>query len=577
MAYGWYSRSHLWQLSAFIIGALSLAACGNPASMTAAATTAGPVAATSPTSAPATSPAATSVPATLQNPPPGLDTVIPRPESETATGGTFRLSATSVIIVEPASDELKAIGQYLADHLKPASGYALAVQEAGAAPARGSIRLSLAGADPALGDEGYSLTITPEQINLVANQPAGLFYGVQTIRQLLPSAIDRVTLQPGPWIMGTGTITDRPRFAWRGAMLDVARHFFSVSDVTRYIDLLAFYKINRLHLHLSDDQGWRIQIKAWPNLTVAGSSLEVGGTPGGYYSQADYTYLVNYARSRYITILPEIDMPGHSNAALVSYPELTCDGLAPDPYTGSSSPGLSLCTSKVGTYTFLENVIGELAALTPGPYIHIGGDEAEGTSLTDYINFVQRVQAIVAASGKQTVGWEEIAQSQLLPGSVAQHWNLEESPYWSPEQQAAHLALQQDLLQAVQTGTKVILSPADKAYLDQKYQASTPLGQTWAGFINVETAYDWDPATLIPGITEKDILGVEAPLWSETLTSLDDLETMAFPRILGIAEIGWTPQAGRDWVEYKLRLAGQGPRLQALGVHFYASPEIAWP
>ena len=214
--------------------------------------------------------------------------------------------------------------------------------------------------------------------------------------------------------MGTGTITDTPRFAWRGAMLDVARHFFSVEDVTRYIDLLAYYKINRLHLHLSDDQGWRIQIKSWPNLTVAGSSLEVGGTPGGYYSQDDYSSIVNYASSRYITVIPEIDMPGHINAALVAYPELTCDGVAPDPYTGMSSPNVSLCVSKDITYTFLENVIGELAALTPGPYIHIGGDEAQATSTPDYINFIERVQSIVA--GQRQTG-DRLGRDQPSPSS----------------------------------------------------------------------------------------------------------------------------------------------------------------
>ena len=502
-----------------------------------------------------------------------MDNVIPRPASEQATGGSFSLSADTGIYVEPATDELKAIGQYLADHLNPASGYAIQVHAAGVAPARGSISLSLTGADPALGDEGYELTITPEQVKVVANQPAGLFHGVQTIRQLLPAGIDSTTVQPGPWVMQTGMISDSPRFAWRGAMLDVARHFFSVKDVTQYIDLLAYYKINRLHIHLSDDQGWRIQIKSWPNLTDFGSSLEVGGTPGGYYTQADYTSIVNYARSRYITVIPEIDMPGHMDAALASYPELNCDGVAPELYTGISSPEVSLCPGKDITYTFLENVIGELAALTPGPYIHIGGDEAQVISQPDYINFIQRVQAIVQASGKQAIGWEEISQSQLLPGSIIQHWNPEPGPNSTAQQQA----VQQDLLQTVSQGTKVIMSPADKAYLDQKYQDSSPLGLAWAGYVNVETAYNWDPATLIQGITENEILGVEGPLWSETLNSLDDLEYMAFPRILGIAEIGWTPQARRDWNEYMVRLAAQGPRLEALGVHFYPSPEIIWP
>jgi hexosaminidase len=418
----------------------------------------------------------------------------------------------------------------------------------------------LTGADPALGDEGYELTITPEMTKLVANQPAGLFYGVQTIRQLLPPAIDSSTNQPGAWAMGTGTITDTPRFAWRGAMLDVARHFFSVRDVTRYIDLLAYYKINRLHLHLSDDQGWRIQINSWPNLALYGGSLEVGGTPGGYYSQDDYAYIVDYAKSRYITIIPEIEMPGHITAALASYPELTCDGIAPELFTGTNVGFSSICVDKDVTATFLGDVIGELAALTPGPYIHIGGDEAQATDQAGYISFIELVQSIVEANGKQVVGWEEIAQARLLPDSIVQHWNLD-----------AGMAAQ-----AVSQGVRVIMSPADKAYLDMKYQATTTLGNDWAGYITLETGYSWDPAALIDGITEKNILGVEAPLWSETVTNMDDLEYMAFPRVLGYAEIGWTRQAGRDWNEYKTRLAAQGPRLEALGVHFYPSPEVTW-
>jgi hexosaminidase len=543
----------LGKICSVFLGALALVSCGNPA----------PSAVVMPkTPAPITTDTTVSMQtSTPQISPPILGNIIPRPVSEHATGGTFILSAEAGIIIEPATDELKAIGQYLADAINPATGYALKVQETNSAPARGNIHMALTGAAPALGDEGYELTITPELVRLVANQPAGLFHGVQTIRQLLPAAINSSSVQPGPWALGTGTITDTPRFAWRGAMLDVARHFFSVRDVTRYIDLLAYYKINRLHLHLSDDQGWRIQVNSWPNLAIYGGSLEVGGGPGGYYSQDDYAYIVDYAKSRYITIIPEIDMPGHFNAALASYPELTCDGVAPELYTGTRVGFSSTCVNKDITYIFLEDVIGELAALTPGPYIHIGGDEAQATNQTDYINFVKRVQSIVESDGKQVVGWEEIAQAPLLPDSVVQHWNLDPS----------------FAVQAVKQGAKVIMSPADKAYLDMKYQASTTLGQDWGGLINLETGYSWDPAALIDGITEKDILGVEAPLWSETLNSMDDIEYMAFPRIPGYAEIGWTPQAGRDWKEYKIRLATHGPRLEALGVHFYPSPEVIWP
>ena len=560
-------QPYLLKICAAFLVALSLVSCGNPSpsevmmpKTTATIRVKNTATATVTKSATSTAKVATqtSIP---QNPAPVPVNIIPRPVSEAATGGTFVLTAQAGIIVEPVTDEVKAIGQYLADAINPATGYGTKVQGTENGPAQGNIYLTLTGAAPALGDEGYELTITPDLVKLVANQPAGLFHGVQTIRQLLPPAINSTSVQPGPWILGTGTITDFPRFAWRGAMLDVARHFFSVRDVTRYIDLLAYYKINRLHLHLSDDQGWRIQINSWPNLAIHGGSLEVGGGPGGYYSQDDYAYIVNYARSRYITIIPEIDMPGHITAALASYPELSCDGVAPELYTGTDVGFSSFCINKDITYTFLENVIGELARMTPGAYIHIGGDEAKATNQPDYINFIKRIQSIVAANGKQVVGWEEIAQAPLLQDSIVQHWNLN-----------AGLAVQ-----AIQQGARVIMSPADKAYLDMKYTATTTLGLEWAGTINLEKGYSWDPAALVDGVTEKDLLGVEAPLWSETLTSMEDIEYMAFPRLPGYAEIGWTPQTRREWSEYKSRLAAHGPRLDALGVHFYRSPEIVWP
>jgi hexosaminidase len=488
-----------------------------------------------------------------------MDNLIPMPVSVSATGGAFVLTDTAAIQVEPGMAELAAIGEYLADRLRPATGFGLQVLPTTTTHGGGNIYLTTAGGDPTLGEEGYELTIAPDSITLVAYRPAGLFRGVQTIRQLLPPEIESPALQPGPWVMATGTIRDHPRFAWRGAMLDVARHFFGVEDIKRIIDLLASYKMNRLHLHLSDDQGWRIMIDAWPNLAVHGGSTEVGGGPGGYYTQADYAEIVAYAQSRYITIVPEIDMPGHTNAALASYAELTCDGVAPPLYTGIEVGFSSLCTDREVTRQFVDDVIRELAALTPGPYLHIGGDEASATDLADYVGFVESVQGIVQAYGKQMVGWEEIAQADLSPTSIAQHWHSE-------------LARR-----AVQQGTKIIMSPASRAYLDMKYDASTPLGLTWAGYIDVETAYTWDPAAQVAGVSESDVLGMEAPLWSETLETLADVEFMAVPRLPGYAEIGWSAVEGRSWDEYRLRLGAHGPRLAAMGVNFYRSPEVPWP
>lgn len=470
----------------------------------------------------------------------------------------FVLTADASIYTAPDSAEITTIGQYLAERLRPPTGYELAVLPAAGAPPRGSIYLTTASGNPELGGEGYILTITPDLVTLAASQPEGLFRGVQTIRQLLPPSIESPAAQPGPWVMPTGVIRDYPRFEWRGMMLDVARHFFGVDDIKRIIDLLAYYKMNRLHLHLTDDQGWRIMIKSWPDLATTGGSTAVGGGSGGYYTQADYTAIVTYARSRYITVIPEIDMPGHTNAALASYAELNCDGIAPSLYTGIEVGFSSLCIGKEITFDFIEDVVGELAELTPGPYIHIGGDETGKTSEVDYRQVVERVQAIVQSKGKHTVGWAEIARGDLLPDTIAQHW------------------LGDAVKAAAQQGAPIIMSPGNRAYLDMKYNTSSPLGLVWAGYVEVQDAYAWDPATLVDGVFEDALLGVEAALWSETLESMADIEFMVFPRLPGIAEIGWSPAAGRGWEEYKARLAAHGPRLDAMGVNYYRSEQVPW-
>ncbi len=484
------------------------------------------------------------------------------PVSITSSGGSFVLPSTADIYVEPGTAELTSIGQYLADKLNPSTGYGLQVLTTTGAPPNGNIYLTTAGGDPTLGDEGYQLTVTANLVTLVAYKPTGLFRGIQTIRQLLPAAVESATLQPGPWTMATGTVRDYPKFPWRGSMLDVARHFFSVTDVKRYIDLMAYYKLNVFHFHLTDDQGWRIMINSWPNLALYGGGTQVGGTcTDCYYTQAQYSDIVTYAQSRYITVVPEIDMPGHTNAALASYAELNCNGVAPARYTGTNVGFSSLCISKPITYTFVDDVIRELAALTPGAYMHVGGDEASSTTTADYVSFVSQVQTIVQAHGKQMIGWEEVAQiNDLSTTSVAQHWNTTDS--FAPT--------------AVQKGAKVLMSPANKAYLDMKYYHKTRLGQTWAGLINTQTGYEWDPTTIVSGVPGSSVLGVEAPLWTETIVTRSDMDYMAYPRLPGYAELGWSPVSGRNWSEYKVRLGSHGPRLTAMGVNFYRDTVVPW-
>jgi hexosaminidase len=486
-----------------------------------------------------------------------MNQLIPQPTSVQPAGGVFALTATTAIVADPATAEVTAIADRLAVYLRPATGYPLPVLAADGAPASNRLLLTLDAADAALGDEGYALHITPNAVTLTAHRPAGLFYGVQTLRQLLPPTIESAAPQPGPWSLPAGTIRDTPRFAWRGVMLDVARHFFAPADVKRVIDLAAAYKLNRLHLHLSDDQGWRIEIKSWPELTRVGGQTAVGGGPGGYYTQAEYADIVAYAAARYVTVVPEIDMPGHTNAAQAAYAELNADGQARSLYSGIEVGFSSLAIDQEITYQFVDDVVGELAALTPGDFIHIGGDEALSTDKGDYVRFIERVEGIVTAHGKRLVGWEEIGQAELEPTSIAQHW--------APSHAAA----------AVAQGAKVILSPASRIYLDMKYDESTPLGLNWAGYVSVRAAYDWEPATLLAGVGEADVLGVEAALWSETLTTIDDIETMLFPRLPGVAEVAWSA-AGRDWDGYRQRLAAHGARLEEMGVNFHRSEEVEW-
>ena len=487
--------------------------------------------------------------------------IIPKPVSITATGGYFALKSHSAIYVMGESPELKQIGLMLAEKLKLSTGYKIEVISTTKTPGTGNICLTLSeiNSGPNLGEEGYKLVITRKLVLLSANTPAGVFRGVQTIRQLLPAKIEMASEQTGPWKIATGTITDYPLYSYRGVMLDVSRHFFGVRDVEKLIDYLSYYKMNVLHLHLSDDQGWRIEIKSWPELVKQGGSTQVGGGKGGYYTQEQYTSIVQYAKDRYITIVPEIDMPGHTNAALSSYAELNCSGKATELYTGIEVGFSSFCTTLDITYKFINDVVGELAALTPGPYIHIGGDESHSTKREDYIPFINKVQDIVLAHGKKVLGWDDIAIASLKPGVVAQHW-----------------ANVKNANMAVSQGAKILMSPAVKSYLDMQYDKSTKIGQHWAAYIEVDSAYSWDPATLIPGVAKENILGIEAALWTETITNIDEMEYMVFPRLPGYAEIGWTPSSGRSWYEYKVRLGNQAGRFKAMGIDYYQSVRVPW-
>jgi hexosaminidase len=428
--------------------------------------------------------------------------------------------------------------------------------------------------------ESYSLSVTSDGVRIAAPSAAGIFYGVQTLVQALDRSPDGALRVPAL------EIEDSPRFDYRGMMLDVARHFFDVATVKAVIDRAATLKLNHLHLHLSDDQGWRLHIESWPELTARASSGAVGGGAGGFYTHDDYREIVAYALERFVTIVPEIDLPGHTHAALVAYPELAPAGYAGPPlegddagaprastapYTGTEVGFSTLDVRNDRVYDVVADVIREITALTPGPYLHLGGDESHSTTAEEYLVFLERLSAIAEHSGKTLVFWHEAGVSDALPtGSVGQFWG-----FVTPRDDSAVTR------RFVERGGRLILSPADAIYLDMKHTDGDAYGLVWAdGPTSIEAAYSWDPDEVIEGVDESDILGVEAPLWSETIDSLTGIDALAFPRLLAAAEIAWSPRPvgneDRTWAAFRRRVAAFQPRLDTLGIAYTRAEGIDW-
>ncbi len=409
--------------------------------------------------------------------------------------------------------------------LRRSTGFALPVVPRADAVVGPRIELGRA-LDGALGLEGYALEVGTEAVTLTATEAAGLARGAQTIRQLLPPQIEAPSPSRGPWPMPGVTIRDGPHYAYRGAMLDVARHFFGVADVKHFIDLLTYYKFNVLHLHVTDDQGWRIEIESWPELAEHGGSTQVGGGPGGYFTQADYQELVRYAAERFVTVVPEVDMPGHTNAALASYAKLNCDGKQRELRTDCDMGYSSLCLEGEGPRaheSLLADVIQEIACLTPGPYLHIGGDEIHCDDPDAYAALIRHVKATVERHDKTMIGWEETLRAGLGGDAVVQCWRTDGRYCCQPPDDP---------------DVRLLVSGADRAYMDMKYDDGTPIGLTWAGCIVVEIGYQWDPIDIVPGIQPDQVLGVEAALWTETVKSRRDIEYRVLARLCGYAEIG---------------------------------------
>ncbi len=486
------------------------------------------------------------------------ENLIPKPLKVIPTNGGFALDKYTAIYTSTNEAGFEEVGKFLADKIKAKTDLDIQVNVDEIPNMETVIYINQSNSADLDGPESYQLYIKQDSVILNSKTAEGVFRGIQTLRQIIPETSNDTLAGTKIWSIPTGKIIDSPQFEYRGAMLDVARHFFSVEDVKKYIDILAYYKYNVLHLHLTDDQGWRIEIKSWPKLTEIGGSTEVGGESGGFYTQKEYTEIVNYAAAHHIMIVPEIDMPGHTNAASVSYPILNGNGKIPKLYEGMKVGFSTFDTQKDTVYTFIDDVVREIAALSPGPYFHIGGDESHVTKKKDYIHFINKVEKIVQKHGKRMIGWDEVATADIDSTSISQFWSSKENA------QAA-----------VNKGLKIIMSPAKKAYLDMQYDSLSKYGLHWAAYIPTDTAYVWAPESY-KGIPLKNILGIEAPLWSETISNIDELEYLAFPRIIGYSELGWTTPENRNWESYKVRLSNHVSFLDRMDVKYYPSPLIDW-
>lgn len=513
--------------------------------------------------------------------------VVPAPEriEAPATAGRFVLGPRTAL---DAPGELRRTGELLQARLRPATRLPLPlVDRGGKGPGKGGVVLRLDPSLGRLGPEGYRLTAREDLVEIAAPAPAGVFHGTQTLLQLLPPEIFRAAkVDRAEWALPCVTIEDSPRFGWRGSHLDAARHFLPVDFVKKHLDLMALHKLNVLHWHLTDDQGWRIEILGAPRLTEIGAqrresplgkSASGDGRPhGGFYTQDDVREVVRYAAERFVTVVPEIEMPGHAQAAIAACPEL---GNAPDgpPVEVWTRWGISenILNPEETTISFLEGVLDEVSGLFPGPFVHVGGDEApkkqwkESAAAQERIRalglrdeaelqawFVGRIGAFLASRGKRLVGWDEILEGGLAPGATVMSWRGVEGG-----------------IEAARAGHDVVMAPSSHTYLD--YYQSKAAGEPLAigGFLPLEKVYAFEP--IPPALTPEEgkrVLGTQGQLWAEYLPAPRDVEYMAWPRLAALAEVAWSPRESRDWSSFLVRMRVDAARLDALGVHRAALP-----
>lgn len=476
--------------------------------------------------------------------------LLPQPRQLEVLPGACSVRRDARVVVRAAEPGAHAVAEHLVADVQAHAGLHL-LRATDARP--GNIELRI-GAAPAFGDEAYELVADTRGVRVTAPTAHGLWNATRTLLQLFPEGAGPDN-SGGAISLPAVRIVDAPRFEWRGVMLDVARHFFGVDHVTRLIELIASVKLNRLHLHLTDDQGWRLEIPAHPDLTTIGGASASAGDPGGWFTVDDWREINRHAARHHVTVVPEIDLPGHTNAALHAVPWLNPGGVAQPAYTGSEVGFSTLHLDVPETRGFVEDVIAAVAEVS-GPYLHVGGDEAAATDPADYAEWVAFLHRTVARHGRTMVGWEEIAPHPLPPGTLVQHWLRPETALAAPP------------------GARFVMSPSRHTYLDMRHDPTDPHGRRWAGDIDVDTAYEWDPAGLLPDVDDDRIAGVEAPLWTERVRTFEQVQQRYFPRLLALAEVGWTPQRLRSFDGFAPRLADHANRLARRGVTVHPSVRL---
>jgi hexosaminidase len=513
--------------------------------------------------------------------------VIPQPVSVEMKPGAFQLKPGTVVLIPRGSSAARQTAAYLSNALAAPTGWQLRISEsAHSSNRRNAIVLALATpASAPIHSEGYELTVTPRGVRIQSDSPAGLFYGVQTLLQLLPPDVESRARRDAVWTAPCVHIVDYPRFAWRGLMLDVSRHFFAKEFVERYIDRMARYKMNVFHWHLTDDNGWRIEIKGLPQLTQIGAwrvpRLAKWGTreaprdgeaatDGGFYTQDDIREVVAYAQQRFVTVVPEIEMPGHSLAALAAYPELSCTGGPFQVNPGSNfyeKVDNAFCPGNEKTFEFIDKVFTEVAPLFPSEYVHIGGDEcfkgfwktcakcqrrmadehlSNVEELQSYL--VRRAEKILESKGKKLIGWDEILEGGLAPNAAVMSWRG-----------------MQGGIAAAKMNHQVVMTPTNFVYLDY-YQGDPSLEPSTFGRLLLSTCYRFEPTP--EGVDPKFILGGQGNLWTESVPTARHAEYMTWPRALALAEVFWSPKESRNWDGFAGRVEAQLVRLDAAQVNY---------